>query len=119
MIAFRAAHPSIARSTFWRDDVTWFGTDGPPDVGISSHSLAYLLRGAAEQDDDLYVMINGWTEPIEFVIQDGEAGEWRRAIDTSLETPDDIADDLGGDVVDRQTYWLDSRSVAVLTRRRG
>lgn len=119
MIAFRAAHPSIARSTFWRDDVAWFGIDGPPDLGTSSHSLAYVLRGAAEQDDDLYVMINGWTEPLEFAIQDGSAGEWRRIIDTSLDAPDDIADDSPGEVVDRQTYRVGSRSVVVLVRPAG
>jgi glycogen operon protein len=116
MIAFRASHPSIARSTFWRDDVTWFGADGPPDLGTSSHSIAYLLRGASEQDDDLYVMINGWIESLDFVIQDGAAGEWRRIVDTSLEAPDDIADDLVGVVVDRRTYRVSSRSVVVLAR---
>jgi glycogen operon protein len=119
MIAFRGVHPSIARSTFWRDDVTWFGADGPPDLGTGSHSIAYVLRGAAEQDDDLYVMINGRTEPVEFSIQVGDAGDWRRAIDTSLETPDDIADDLAGGVIDQRTYWLDARSVVVLTRPGG
>jgi glycogen operon protein len=78
-----------------------------------------VLRGAAEQDDDLYVMINGRTEPVEFSIQVGDAGDWRRAIDTSLETPDDIAEDLAGGVIDQGTYWLDARSVVVLTRPGG
>src|SRR4029077_5840077 len=27
MIAFRKAHPTIGRQTFWRDDITWHGTD--------------------------------------------------------------------------------------------
>ena len=30
MIAFRKAHPSLARSRFWRDDVRWYGV-GPRD----------------------------------------------------------------------------------------
>ena len=116
MIAFRAAHRSIGRSTFWRDDVTWFGTDGAPDIGLHSHSIAYVLRGAAEHDDDLYVMINAWTESLDFTIQDGAAGEWRLVIDTSLDTPNDIADDLLGDAVGHQTYRVGSRSVVVLVR---
>ncbi len=33
MIAFRKAHPSIARQTFWRESVKWFGPDGPVDFG--------------------------------------------------------------------------------------
>jgi glycogen operon protein len=116
MIAFRGAHPSIGRSTFWRDDVTWFGTDGPPDLGVNSHSIAYVLRGASEQDDDLYAMINAWTESLDFTIQDGESGEWRRVIDTSHEAPHDIAEDLQGDVVDSSEYQVGPRSVVVLVR---
>ena len=27
MIAFRKAHPSLSRSRFWRDDVSWYGVD--------------------------------------------------------------------------------------------
>jgi glycogen operon protein len=119
IIAFRGAHPSIGRSTYWRDDITWFGTDGPPDLGARSHSIAYVLRGASEQDDDLYVMINAWSEPLEFAIQDGAVGEWRRVVDTGLDAPDDVADDLLGVAVDRQTYRVASRSVVVLLRPRG
>ena len=116
MIAFRSAHPSIGRSTFWRDDVTWFGTDGPPDLSANSHSIAYVLRGASEQDDDLYVMVNAWKESLDFTIQDGEPGEWRRVIDSALEAPRDIAEDLRGEVVDRPTYRVGARSVVVLVR---
>ena len=119
MVAFRGAHSSIGRSTYWRDDVTWFGTDGPPDLGAHSHSVSYLLRGASEQDDDLYVMINGWTEPLEITIQEGVAGEWRRVIDTSLDAPGDIDEDLEGEVFDRQTYQVGPRSVVVLVRPAG
>ena len=72
--------------------------------------------GASEQDDDLYVMINAWTEPLEFTVQEGEPGEWRRVIDTSLASPDDIAEDLDGEVVGRRTCRVDSRSVVVLVR---
>ena len=33
MIAFRKSHPCIGRPTFWREDVTWYGADGPVDLG--------------------------------------------------------------------------------------
>jgi len=82
MIAFRAAHPSIGRSTYWRDDVTWFGVDGYPDLADYSRSVAYLLDGASENDDDLYVMINAWDQALDFTIQDGSPEEWsRRRVD--------------------------------------
>jgi glycogen operon protein len=116
MIAFRGAHPSIARSTYWRDDVTWFGTDGPPDLSARSHSIAYVLRGGSERDDDLYVMINAWTESLEFTIQDGTAGEWRCVIDTGRDAPDDIDEDLQGEVLDHRICRVGARSVVVLVR---
>jgi len=34
MIAFRKAHPSIHRSTFWREDVHWYGNSGPVDFSF-------------------------------------------------------------------------------------
>jgi pullulanase/glycogen debranching enzyme len=32
LIAFRKAHPSIARSRYWREDVQWYGTTGGVDL---------------------------------------------------------------------------------------
>jgi glycogen operon protein len=117
MIAFRAGHPSIGRSTFWRDDVRWFGADGPTDLADYSHSIAYLLDGSSEDDDDLYVMINAWDEAIDFTIQ--APGPWRRAIDTGAPSPRDVADDLVGDPIPSSTYRVESRSVVVLVRLQG
>ena len=73
MIAFRKSHPSIGRPTFWREDVTWYGADGPVDLGHESRCLAYLLRGASVGDDDLYVMINGHWEDRDFTVPEGQA----------------------------------------------
>jgi len=114
MIAFRAVHPSIGRSTFWRDDVAWYGADGPTDLADDSHSVAYLLDGATEDDDDLYVMINAWEAPIDFTIQ--VPGRWNRVVDTSKPSPDDVADDLTGMPIPSSTYLVQPRSVVVLLR---
>ena len=116
MIAFRTAHPSIGRSTFWRDDVTWFGVDGQADLADRSHSIAYLLCGASENDDDLYVMINAWNEALSFTIQDGAQADWRRVVDTGLEPPNDIADDLNGELISSLEYRVEPHSVVVLVR---
>jgi glycogen operon protein len=78
--------------------------------------VAFLLEGASEGDDDLYVMINAWTGPIDFVIQ--SPGEWRRAVDTDLPSPNDVAEDLVGEPLPSLTYRVGSRSVVVLTRPR-
>ena len=88
LIAFRNAHPSICRSRFWREDITWYGPNGPVDFTFNSHTLAYCLHGASQGDQDLYVMINMWRDPVVFNIQ--EMGDWRAVIDTSQPTPADI-----------------------------
>jgi glycogen operon protein len=113
MIAFRKAHPSLGRSTFWRGDIEWYGTSGAPDLSHTSHSLAYLLRGGSLGDQDIYVMINAWWQPLEFEIQPGQAQEWRRVVDTSLESPEDIGDPVP---VPGRKYTLGPRSVAVFVR---
>jgi isoamylase len=111
MIAFRKAHPAIARSVYWNGDVEWYGVSGAPDLSYTSHALAYCLRGASMGDQDIYVMINAWWEPLTFTIQ--AAGTWRRIVDTTLATPDDIGD---GVILGGPGYRVGPRSVVVLVR---
>jgi glycogen operon protein len=115
MIAFRKAHPSIARAHFWRKDIAWYGTDHPVDMSSGSHTLAYCLHGASQQDADLYVMINGSTEQRQFGIHQGAIGQWQRIIDTSLPSPNDFLD-ADGQRVDCPYYVVGSRSIVVLSR---
>ncbi len=117
MIAFRKAHPTLSRSRFWRDDVRWYGIGPSVDTGDDSHSLAYALRGASEEDRDLYVMINAYHEPLPFVIQEGGPGQWERVIDTALPSPDDIVHPARGPLVSSLAYRVQARSVVVLVRR--
>jgi glycogen operon protein len=114
MIAFRKAHPTIMRSRFWRDDVRWYGVLGAPDLSYDSHTLAYCLRGASQGDVDLYVMINAFWEDLEFGIYAETPGGWRRAVDTSLSSPDDIV--VPGDEVPlvEPYYRVRARSIVVL-----
>ena len=117
MIAFRKAHPSIGRSRYWREDVTWYGsTPGGPDLSHQSHSLAYFLRGSRLGDSDLYVMINGHWEDRLFSIQEGRGGEWTRIVDTGLLSPEDIAPVGCGTTVSGLGYTVKARSVVVLER---
>jgi glycogen operon protein len=114
MIAFRKRHPSIARSRFWREDVRWYGVQGSPDLSVSSRTLAYFLHGASLEDDDLYVMINAFWEPLVFSIQEGPPGSWSRAVDTFLPAPADICNSGDEPVVPGSTYLVGPRSIAVL-----
>lgn len=116
MIAFRKAHPSLCRSRFWRDNVAWYGASGPPDLSNESRSVAFCLHGASQNDDDLYVIVNAYWEPIDFAIQEGSAQEWKRIVDTGLPSPDDFSGQ--GVAVQNPRYRAAPRSVVVLLRRR-
>jgi glycogen operon protein len=116
MIAFRKAHPSIARGRFWRGDVTWYGAAGAPDLSHDSHTLAYCLRGASEGDSDLYVMINAYWESVRFEVQDGAPGAWRRVVDTSLASPRDVVDPGREELLSDGEYVAGPRSIVVLVR---
>ncbi len=117
MIAFRKRHRSIARSRFWREDVTWLGPMTPDiDYGPSGHAFAYCLAGASQGDDDLYVMINNGPASTRFRVQVGEPGEWKRVVDTAEASPRDFLDAPEA----LTTPYLDRapRSVVVLVRTR-
>ena len=117
MIAFRKAHPSIGRPTFWRGDVSWYGPAGPVEVGPESHRFAYCLHGACLDDDDLYVMINAHWEKCVFEIQEGEPGQWLRVADTSLDSPHDISEPGHEPALVLPSYVVAARSVVILKSR--
>ena len=119
MIAFRKAHPSLGRSRFWREDVHWYGVGPEVDLSYHSHSLAFFLSGASQQDDDLYVMINAYWEDLSFTIQKGAAHDWRRVIDTGLPSPDDFREPGQEQVLQSLRCRVKARSIVVLQRKAG
>ncbi len=116
MIAFRKSHPSLGRSRFWRGDVAWYGTGAYADLSTDSHSLAFCLRGASQNDQDIYVMINAYWEDLEFHIQEGNPGDWTRIVDTALPTPNDFSD--SNESLKKPSYVVAARSVVVLLQLR-
>jgi isoamylase len=116
MIAFRKSHPSIGRSRFWRQDVTWYGSMAEVDLAQNSRALAYFLRGSALNDSDLYVMINGHWDDLPFAIQEGRKEEWRRMVDTGLPSPEDIVAKRAGIPLPSLQYLVRARSIVVLER---
>jgi isoamylase len=116
MIAFRKRHPSLSRSRFWREDITWYGTGEKADLSPGSHSLAFCLHGASQDDDDVYVMINAYWGKLGFQIQEGSAQEWVRVVDTALASPADFSDRV--EPLVGLTYPVAPRSVVVLLRAR-
>jgi len=116
MIAFRKSHPSLCRSRFWREDISWYGTGPAVDLSPDSRSLAFCLHGASQDDDDIYVMINGYWQELQFQIQAGTPQDWTRIVDTALPSPEDFLEP--GLPLQQLTYRAAPRSFVVLVRAR-
>lgn len=113
-IASRKAHPSLSRSRFWREDIHWYGVGATPDLAYDSHSVAFCLDGGSENDQDLYVMINAYWQPLVFTVQEGAATEWKRVIDTSEASPDDFHEAGLETPLQSLEYRVQPRSTVVL-----
>jgi len=62
-----------------------------------------------------HVICNAWWEPLDFELPDpGPGGEWRRRIDTSLPSPDDIAQHQRTAARASGPYRVEGRTVVVL-----
>jgi len=118
MIAFRKAHPTIARSRYWREDVRWHGTGRNIDMSHQSRHLAFYLDGAPQDDVDLYVIINAEQKDRSFEVQRFEPDRWKLVADTSRESPRDIFEPGHERVVSRKDYLVRAKSVVVMMRER-
>ena len=116
MIRFRKSHPSLCRSRFWREDISWYGVGPSVDLSPDSRSLAFCLHGASEGDDDIYVMINAYWKELSFEVQEGTPKDWMRIVDTSLPSPLDFCDPALP--LQKSRYEVAPRSVVVLIRPR-
>lgn len=99
---------------------TWHGVKlGQPDWSHESHSLAFEAKLQQEQLR-VYLILNAYWAPLEFELppaDESEPGAWRRWIDTSLETPDDIVPWQTAPPLHGSTYGAEARSVVVLFRQ--
>jgi len=85
---------------------------GEPDLGPDSRSIAMTFRAAGVS---AHVICNAWWEPLDFELPDpGPGGEWRRRIDTSLPSPDDIAQHQRTAARASGPYRVEGRTVVVL-----
>ena len=103
-----------------RARLEWHGAKlGQPDWGHDSHSIAltaWSLTGRVV----FHIMVNAWREPLEFELPPVLAmpgGRWRRWLDTSLPSPDDIMPLEEAPAIEGRTYALPPHSVAVMLAR--
>ena len=116
MIAFRKSHPSLCRSRFWREDISWYGTGRTVDLSPDSRSLAFCLHGASQADDDIYVMINAYWQELPFQIQEGTPQDWLRIVDTALPSPEDFSEP--GVPLEQPAYPVAPRALVALVKPR-
>ena len=93
--------------------ISWHGVKlGEPDWSESSRSVAFTIESPAKW---YHLIFNAYWEPLEFKIPDLPAtmGEWKRIIDTSLDSPHDI--DLHGTSFDKASYQVAARSSVLIT----
>jgi glycogen operon protein len=130
MIHLRKRHPALRRRDFLRGatpegsrlgpDIAWHGfRPNRPNFSAQSRAIAFALDGrqtGREPDRDIYVAINGGRMPVEFVIPPSPSGaRWRRVVDTSLSSPQDIvAEDEGPVIPVGAAYRLPPFALAVL-----
>ncbi len=84
-----------------------------PDWGDNSYSVA-LEAELGKEGLRFYLILNAYWEPLEFELPRLERGMWRRWIDTSLESPDDILPWEKAPRVKNNNYRVGDRSVVML-----
>jgi glycogen operon protein len=88
------------------------------DLGAESRCVAYLLNGASAGDGDLYVMMNAHWNDRDFTVPGEQARPWRRVVDTSRPSPEDIVEPGSDPRLEAASYLVRARSVVVLRRER-
>jgi isoamylase len=92
----------------------WHGVKlNEPDWGAGSRSIA--LNGLLKQEGlEFHLMLNAYWEPLHFELPPLPQGNWRRWLDTSLDSPLDICPWNEAPAHLGSTYPVGSRSVVML-----
>jgi glycogen operon protein len=129
LIALRRAHHVLRRRTFFSGEragmppeIVWHGIEpAKPDFSHESRSLAFALDGRRSDrrnqvDRDIYVAMNAYWEPLPFRIPAAPSGRsWRRAVDTALDSPNDILEEENRpEVPVLHVYQVQSHSMIIL-----
>lgn len=126
LIRLRRRHPSLRRARFLTGgtkescngapDIQWQGADGkPPDWDAKGAGfLAFSLAPREPGEATLQIVLNMTARARRFPLPDAGTGEWHRALDSSLPSPDDIRPPHEQPPVARDSYLVAGRSVVVL-----
>jgi len=120
LIALRKRHPSLRRARFFDPDdgeIHWYGeTLEPPDWhDPEARVLCFTLPGIAPDEPALHVLINMATTMRALPLPPALPREWRRVVDTTLVSPDDVSPN--GVPVLGAHYRLPAHGVAIFEAR--
>jgi glycogen operon protein len=100
-----------------RGQFEWHGVKlGQPDWSPRGHAVA-LAAEVRKYGLLIHVIFNAYWEPLEFELPPLPAGRWRRWIDTSLASPEDIVELEEAPEIDGAAYRAEARSVVLLFAR--
>jgi len=112
----RGERPSLSHLIREADEA-WHGVRAhQPDWSDHSHALGFSLEMPA-RGVMMHLFLNAYWEPLDFELpttKDGRALAWRRWIDTSLDSPDDIVAWEDAPPAPGATYRAGPRSVVTL-----
>ena len=96
--------------------VSWHGVVvGQPDWSPSSRSFAVTIT-SLDGEVRWHAMVNAWWEPLTFQLPPADGGQecWRRWIDTSRPSPEDIVPPEAAPPVEGAQWTVSGRSLTVL-----
>jgi glycogen operon protein len=97
----------------------WHGVRlNQPDWSDGSRSVALSAR-LRKEELHFHLILNAFWEPLDFELPKPMSGTWRRWIDTSLDSPDDIVPWQEAPVIPADAYRAGARSVVLLVAEGG
>jgi glycogen operon protein len=115
-----AGSPVSLNQLLQRARITWHGVKlGQPDWSVQSHSLAVTIRSLGGRFL-LHIIFNAYWAPLSFELPPvplESDGQWRRCLDTALQSGDDVRQWEAAPVVDVLRYLVQPRSVVLLALR--
>jgi glycogen operon protein len=119
LIEFRKRRDAVLHRTLTLNEllshapIEWHGVAlHRPDWSHESHSLAFTITVPSRRFR-IHAMLNAYWEALEFEMPESESTPWRRWIDTSLPTPDDIVAWESAVEIPPGRYRVPSRSIVV------
>jgi glycogen operon protein len=126
IIEFRKTHPILHLPRFFSGDVnrrglkdiSWHGTrlNSPGWSDADARALAFTL-GGFDGDPDMHVMMNMYWDNLEFDIPVIPGTKWYKKIDTSEQSPCDVADQGSEKLCSGNTLKISGRSIVVLVSK--